>query len=799
MNTYNITLPNGKKHKITSDSMPTEQQLNDVYKNLYPSDYESYMQTQMSNKVSAEDIKNVPNQVAPSTPLKAEIKGDLDKGGLGLLFLEGLTFNLSDEAISFVTAATESMLDDSDFSTVYDEHRALYQDRIAKVREANPALAMTAEVGGALVNPVNFMGKFSAGRAVLEGGIAGFGSGEGDIIDRAGSTVTGAAVGGAMHKGMEGAGWLFDKATKTKLENLQTESGQIPFTLARPLNPDDPSSAQNFYRSVAYPAFSGSKLRSDESRFLRGVEGEIKSSKSLVSDLTAESKRLHAEAQSELKKATDALDVELKNSKASIDLDSSTAKSATESVYREIKDDLKSGERLSSAARNVRELISADEITFRQMAYDKSMPAFLRTAVGRETLDKLNNAKTANEAMAILDNAWATHGFSSIKGMDYKLPTAEFSQSVIGKVKSDVVSDVDFDSTSIEKTVNTYLDKINGAVDSNGRVSGEVLAKVRADLGTLMQQRSGADMNSVQLGQLRVLSVVQEELDRLIVSQLPKDRLQAFQADKDAWKHNKVLRAVVTKRSGGGAEEGLFTPKDWADANKTINPRFARGGTAPLQKESIGYIKIHEASQEAADAYSRKLAKRIEQTQDYRVGKIRANAAAEKAKVEKEIMNQKNNLKNNPSLMQDIATNQTKLDQTNATLNETTEYFKEISSMRSTKNPTFYHMNAANNILAGAFEGLKGALGGAKDFVLGNAVGLALSSDLAIRVAAKQTGPQRAAQEISQMQIPNPLSATQFAESAADRSLREGMLGLGNVGVRAGLIGNDEELLQNQQ
>ena len=788
--TIKITFPNGKVARVTGDRTPTQEELNSMYQSYFPDDYNSDMQSEAGAEVKADAINGALND--SQVELKSELKPDLDKGGLALLFLEGLTFNLSDEAISFVNATSDSMFDDVSFSEAYETHRELYKERMDKVKADNPALAMTAEIGGSIANPLNFMGKVSGLRVVAESALSGFGTGDGGIVDRLDDAAIGGATGGAGYSVMKVGGSLYDKLTKTKLENLQQEGGQIPITLARPLDADATgSTAQTFYRTAVYPSFAGGKLRADEGKFIRGVEGQLKGTKSGIASFTDESKVLHEQARKELDSSAKALDLELKQAKTQVDIDS--PESAVKGVYTQIRKDLDSGERVSNVGRRISELISADEATFMKLAFDKSMPSFLRTQGGAEVLEAMNSAQTANEAFGILRKAFQNHGFDSIKDSQFRV-TDSFMDDALDAARKAVVAEKDFDSTAIAQTTANYLEMITESA-VNGVVDGRVLAQVRANLGSLRSQNSGANMTAEQAKKSQVLSAVQSKLDDLIESQLPSSSRAAFLADKDAWKHFKVLNKTVLGRSGGGAEQGRFTPSDWADANKVLNPRFAVSGEAPLFKEAETLIIQHKKSSEAASRYADKLKDRIEKKQAYNLGKLKNETQKKKNALEKDTLSAKNNMRNNPELLETIAQNKATIDELNATLNGTSEYLSTLKELRSYKNPTLWHTQNATNILGGVAGFGKDVYGGARRMVMGTGVGLVARSDLAQRIAAKQTLPQEIAQNASNLAIPNPLAKLgndMGLATDATMPLREGMLRVGNASVRSGLLDDEE-------
>ena len=354
----------------------------------------------------------------------------------------------------------------------------------------------------------------------------------------------------------------------------------------------------------------------------------------------------------------------------------------------------------------------------------------------------------------------------------------------------------------IKNTTSKQIDdKTDELFSSNdGVIDGAVLAKVRADLGSLRSQKSGANVTSQQAAQAQILGEMQSKLDELIESQLPKEQLGDFLSDKEAWKHLLVLRASVLKRSGGGAEDGMFTPVDWADANKTLNPKFAREGVAPLYKESTSLIKEHKKSAEAAKVYEAKLKKRIEQRQAYNLGRLNRKISNEKTALENANREAKANMSNRPELLQDIASNQMRIDELNSNLAATKEYLTTIRDLQSTKKPTLWHTKTATGLLGGIVGLGQDVYSGARTMIGGTAVGMVARGELAQRIAAKQTAPQEFAQKVANFEIPNPLATVEGltnlggrlgVETPTSMTLREGMLRVGNPAIRAEYVEDD--------
>ena len=789
MSDYKIELPNGKSLNLNGDTPPTDADIDFQFKRLYPEDFEAEQYKQVKHEAIAENITEI-SKVKPKE-VTAELKPDFDEGAMSYLFLEGLTFNLSDEALNGAEAGYEALVTGRSFGEVYDEKKAIYKDRIATARENNPNAALAAEVGGAFASPVNFMGKVKGmgqlfGRALGEGAVAGFGSSE-DMETAVGDTFKGALTGATTTAAFQSLGFAFNKLTKNKLESLTDSNGNVmPITLARPLDEEAPVSfAQQFYRDIVSPSL-GSSVRQQEKTYISPFTADLAVKKDSYKAAEKELLTVTGKATEELQSATQAADRVLKTAKQEVNIQTGELESALAAPYTILKNDVKSGERLSRATKAIKESVETAQSHFRLLAFDVSMPSFMRTAAGEATLKNLHKAEDTNNAFAVLQKAWSEQGFNAIKGRSYDIDVNKFSSNIAAKVKNNPDSNVAFETQgSLNTTIKAYVKQIEAAV-VNGKVDGDLLSKIRSDLGSASFNTA---TDSVSLGRSIVLRELKNEIESLIIPQLTTKQATAFQADKDAWAGFKVLQNVVQKRSKGG-EVGLFNAKDWGDSIATVNKYAAGIGKGALRKESVEVTRMSKAADAAVDKATKKLTNKIETRQKKEVGKIKAKKAREIIKLEEDTALAKIQMRKDPSRLEDIAKNTEAVNLAKIEMDEASAHLKDLNSLKSIQNPTIYHQKAAMQV-----TGVLGSVGGVLKGTAKAAVNVAsalgttqvASTPFIQKIAAKQTGVQEGMQAFSNATIPK-----------TSTTVGEGMLRLSPILGRTMIQDEEKRLPQSR-
>ena len=756
-NDYEVILPNGKPLKLNSDNPPTDADIDFEFKRLYPEDFAAEEYKQVKNEVAAKNITDISE--VQSKEVKAELKSTVDEGAMAYLFLEGLTLNLSDEAMNGAEAGWESLTTGRDFGEVYDEKKAIYKNRIETARQNNPALALSSEIGGAFASPLNFVGKIKGagqlfGRAMGEGAIAGFGSSE-DMDSALGDTFKGAAIATTTTATFQGLGFAFNKLTKNKLEDLTDPAGNtIPITLARPLDEEAPVSfAQQFYRDIVSPSL-GSPIRQQEKTYMSPFKKDLEVKKQSYTKAKDGLDSVTNKAKQELTEAEAAASRALKATKQEAKVQGDELENALAAPYTILKDDVKSGAVLSRATKVIKDSVENAQANFRIMSFDVSMPSFMRTAEGEQALKLLHNAEDPNKAFEVIQKTWSSQGFNVIKGRSYDIDINKFSSNIAKKVKGNADSNVAFETQgSLSNTIKAYVDQIETAV-VNGRVDGDLLSKIRSDLGSVSFNTA---TDSVSLGRSLVLKELKDEIESLIVPQLTTKQAAAFDADKKAWGAFKVLQHVVQKRSKGG-EVGLFDAKDWGDSIASVNKYAAGIGGGALRGESLQVVRMSKAADDTVKKTVKKLADKIELRQKREVGKIKAKKAREIIKLEEDSALAKIQMRKDPSRLEDIAKNKEAADLAKLEMNKASEHLKNLNSLKSIQNPSIYHQKAAMQ-MTGVIGNIGGVLKGTARAAINIASALGTtqlaSTKLAQKIAAKQTDVQKGMQLLPNALIPN--------------------------------------------
>lgn len=126
--------------------------------------------------------------------------------GITRAFLQGGTFGFGDEIVAGGTAALDTMVRGDDFGPAYKHRRAQERRKLEQFREDSPVAAYGTEIVGAiptaLAPQLNLLrgGKMvqAVGTGMGQGGLYGFGAGEGSPTRQALSTALGVGMGGAF-------------------------------------------------------------------------------------------------------------------------------------------------------------------------------------------------------------------------------------------------------------------------------------------------------------------------------------------------------------------------------------------------------------------------------------------------------------------------------------------------------------------------------------------------------------------------------------------------------------------------
>lgn len=132
--------------------------------------------------------------------------------GTGLNVLDTALLGAGDEIVSGLQAPIRAYSEGIPLGEAYDQNLGITRQTMAKFREDNPKTALGLNVVGGIISPASKLGfgtntlGNSVRTGITQGGLYGFGSGEGDLGNRIESGGIGAAGGGIISGGLKLAG-----------------------------------------------------------------------------------------------------------------------------------------------------------------------------------------------------------------------------------------------------------------------------------------------------------------------------------------------------------------------------------------------------------------------------------------------------------------------------------------------------------------------------------------------------------------------------------------------------------------
>ena len=171
--------------------------------------------------------------------------------GMARAGLQGFSFAGGDELVAGGTALMDSVIRGDDFGEAYDYRVAQERNKLDQFRDDEPVLAYGTEIAGAIpsamAGPVNLARAGQWGNAIgtgmLQGGLYGYGQGEGDALDQIQSTAIGATAGGTLGAAgvpiAKGVGNLANKYMTKKAAEQAGMSGDQYNIVMRAMSSDD--------------------------------------------------------------------------------------------------------------------------------------------------------------------------------------------------------------------------------------------------------------------------------------------------------------------------------------------------------------------------------------------------------------------------------------------------------------------------------------------------------------------------------------------------------------------------------
>lgn len=707
--------------------------------------FANYPAPQTDMGVDDDPFANFPRAMdTPEPKIKEEVKqelSDFDSVAGARAFLEGMTFGFSDEVGTAISAGISAIGSDENFSELYDKYYDEYKERQRAFEEANPNAAMALEVGGAFLNPVNFVGKIKGAgqlitRAAAEGGVAGFGNAEGGVAERSQGALEGAAIGAAFGGGIALGGFMLKGAFGRKVaQDLEDAEGNFtPLTLA--IKEEDGAVAdmvRRMYRDVLSPSLGGSRLRKQEDLVVAAKEESIGVAKKNLGEIKSIAKKEISAIKNDLRSNLESASDELSLQKEFLDLDKVDAKLVTDSVYAKLSDRVKSN--LSRASRKGGEIKEATEAGFRLEAFKNSLPAGTLKADAKYIL----GIDHPNSQLARVYDVWKSRGFKMLKGKEYKIDMESFTKDIGKRINEDRAIQLMAETNKgLQDSIDTSLGVIARDI-VNGKIDGETLSAVRSSFGT-------ASAKKVDPMESAVLSKVQDALDGIIFKQLTPKAKKDFIAEKAKWRTNIVLRQAVLDNSDKIGKHGAFTPQDWLTGIKKLDQYGVSTGKGALRNEAESFGKITKDLDESIKESAKKLADRLDDRKRRVLARETNKLKVKKGQLTRETTKLKRNLRGNAEKAQEFASNTKAIEELDGTINGLQSELAQINQLRSTARPTWFHIMAAQNSL-GSGLGLMGNALKATGMVAASTLGIAsgLVSKGAQKAVAGQTKAQEAA------------------------------------------------------
>ena len=663
-------------------------------------------------------------------------------------FFSSMALGWGDEMGLWTAAAAASVATGTPIKEVYADMRKTYDAQQEQFKERQAGAAMAADVLGSVASPVNFLRGVQAatklkqaesivGRVAAESAIYGAGeAGEGQRLSGAVSGAGQGLVGYGVLRGAMGLGGKTVSAfTRRNVEgDLIDDAGEfVPITLAASKPDGVEGIIHTFYRDVVAPSF-GAKgvIKEQEQKIVGKAEEYYKAQKAMSKEMDKGVKRKVQENKDLMSTASKALEEERKNLKA-------LQKTETADTLVPLKDKLqalktgKAEEIAGKATSDVNRTLNARRFDFRNQAFAEAMPAEARV----DEIQKVLSIEDVGQRVRALDDLWSKRGYSMIKGKKIRVNKNEFEKSLADGITQDPVFKVLLpDISSFKNNVMDAISNISKFRDASNRIDGDTLSTVRSRLGTFAAAAGDPQVR-------KAYYMAQGKIDDIIKKQLTPAQKEAFESESKKWKSTVVLRDAIENTRVDPKKRGVFDESDWIKAASDNNNLDKRYGTGPLVKAAHvleSNLKIAEKSiaKRAANLAKAK-AMLVEKTISEHSQKLKTQLE----KIDANIADKKAKLRNNPQFSQEISRDTLLKQQKEAEVAALKSQLDELKTLRSPKNPSWFHTLAATGILGK----LTGTGLQAASLVTGGALGKALASPTAQRIVAGQTAPQMATQK----------------------------------------------------
>lgn len=730
---------------------------------------------------------NLPESNLQKLPEKAKIEEDpegyWDWASLegARTFLEGMSFEFSDEIGTAVSAAYFAMQDKGEglrsWGKYYDILKKEYDERQAKFEQENPTASTVLGIGGAIANPLSYVAAPStvagmAGRAALEGAL--YGAGEAKDLE----SIPEKATEGALWAGSTSAtlGYMFKglsrKNISKDLESINPETGEAvftPITLAADIEKGGESTIQGFYRDIIAPTYlAKTTIRNQEDLIINPIEKRIQNFKQNIDLIKADVNANVGLANTKFREAKEQMRESFRQNNLRIGEDITDAKDAIKANTQALRESASSG--FSDYSINMNQQIQRELAGFREQVLNLSFPTNVGGKARSAKVGAIKTAKNPQEQYRLIDELWKDAGFEVVKkntkGGDRFFPIK--IDDLYGAVAKRLTADPFIKAAAGNNQARVRLIQENLGFIAEDIVKGRIKADTLMNTRNALAMRANS-MTDSELGDASraVLRTAVDAIDDAIVSKLTPKQAVQFNSDKQAWaNYVRFKDAVQSKKKAG--EFGMFEPSDYINVLGKQSKAKAGKGIGVLQEEAEKInsrvtkmrdsIKknAHDVMKDAMDAQAKDLNKlrkqKMKQLEEARKESKKAFTGAT-AKYELELN----------KAQRGIETQRLQVE-----LDEITEHLTILNAQRSQRNPSWFQSIAAVGLL-GSF-----LVGGGAGVGVATAVGVGVPAALASRTGQKFVAGQTGLQQGIRSSMPQVLEGSRLLSRVmAEQAVQE--------------------------
>ena len=396
----------------------------------------------------------------------------------------------------------------------------------------------------------------------------------------------------------------------------------------------------------------------------------------------------------------------------------------------------KAEEIVAKAASETQKILDARRLNFRNETFLNSFPA---AATGQD-IERILRKENIGERARALDNLWQSKGYSMIKEKKFRFKSGELEAQLQKALQEDDYFAVNtVDVPSVMKIFNKAIEDTNFFKDPSGRIDGALVSSLRSRVGTLANKAADPQ-------QKRALYTVQDEIDKIMKSQLTGKQKEAFEKEAGKWKSTVVLRETIETTQFDAKKRGFFNESDWIAEVGKNNRWDSRYGTGPLNRTARTLEFNLNQTEKTIAKRAANLGKVKARVIESELKSHRNKLASSLSAIDNSLNAKKAALSRNPKLSSEIAQDISRKEKYTAEIAQLDQNLARLKELRSPKNPSWFHTLAATGILSGAALG-----GGASPLTaagIGYVAGRGLATPAAQRAIAGQTPTQQSIQSM---------------------------------------------------